>query len=506
MTPGADVVVGVDIGTTSTKAVAFTADGVARATGRAGYELRSSAPGYEEQDADEVAAAAVAATAEAVRAAREAGHRIAGLSFSAAMHSLIGLDEHGKPMTPLITWADARAAEQARELRARDGEALELQRRTGTPVHPMSPMVKLRWFAEKDGALAARVRHWAGIKELVLLRLTGELAVDFGVASTTGLFNLADEAWDAGALDYAGIDADRLPAPVPPTTTLALTTEGAALVGLEAGTPVVAGGSDGPLANLGLGAIRPGAVACSIGTSGAVRAVVDTPLMDDRGRAFCYVLDRGRYVVGGAVNNGGIVLDWCGDALAPDVGEPAALLALAERVPAGSGGLLFLPYLLGERAPHWSGRPRGAYLGLTREHRREHLIRAAIEGVSLQLAVVLASLEEAGIEIREVRATGGFARSPLWRGIVAAAFGRPVGFAESPEGSALGAALLGMTALGMLDSLDRAADLVTVTEVQEPDPNDAEVYAQLRPVFDDAFGALAATFESLADAHAKPPR
>jgi gluconokinase len=501
-----DVVVGVDIGTTSTKAVAFTVDGEARATGRAGYELRSPHPGWEEQDARAVVAAVVEATAAAVREARGAGHGVAGLAFSAAMHSLIGLDGAGEPVTPLLTWADARAVPQARALRDA-GDALALQRRTGTPVHPMSPMVKLRWFAEEAPEVAGRVAHWVGIKELVLRGLTGELAVDFGIASATGLFNLEAEEWDAGALACAGIDAHRLPAPVPTTTVLPLTADGAAAVGLEAGIPVVIGCSDGPLANLGLGAIRPGAVACSIGTSGAVRAVVDAPRMDDRGRSFCYILDAGRYVVGGAINNGGIVLDWCGDALAPELEEPAAeaLLELAARVPAGSGGLLFLPYLLGERAPHWSGRPRGAYLGLTREHGRGHLVRAALEGVSLQLAVVLGSLDEAGIEVREIRATGGFARSPLWRSIVASAFGRPIGFAESPEGSALGAALLGMTALGMLDSLDRAAELVAVDHVEEPVERDAEVYAALIGHFDAAFELLAPTFAALADAQALLP-
>jgi gluconokinase len=204
-------------------------------------------------------------------------------------------------------------------------------------------------------------------------------------------------------------------------------------------------------------------------------------------------------VVGGATNNGGIVLDWLRSAIAPDVGEdPAAVLALAERAVAGAGGLLFLPYLVGERAPHWRPGARGVYLGLTREHRREHLVRAAIEGVCFQLALVLGALGEAGIEVESVRATGGFSRSALWRRILASAFGRPIGFAASPEGSALGAALLGMTALGMLDSLDRGAEIVTVTETQEPDVAEAAIYAQLLPVFDASFDALTGAFDALA--------
>lgn len=229
--------------------------------------------------------------------------------------------------------------------------------------------------------------------------------------------------------------------------------------------------------------------------------------MDDRGRSFCYVLAPGRYVIGGAVNNGGLVLDWLAESVAPDLdhGEPTALLQLAEQAPAGCGGLLFLPYLMGERAPHWSGQPRGVYLGLTREHRREHLLRSALEGVCLQLAVVLASLGEAGLEVRDIRATGGFSRSPLWRRILAGCFGRPVGFTSSPEGSSLGAALLGMSALGVFGSLDAAADLVKVVENERPDPADADAYRRLLPIFENAFEALVPTFTHLGQAAGRLP-
>ncbi len=502
-----DVVVGIDIGTTSTKAVAFTADGTARASGQAGYPLHEPRPRRAEQDARQVVDAATRAAADAIAAARIAGHAVAGVAVSGAMHGLVGLDAAGAPITPLLTWADRRAVDQADRLRA-GPRGLALHRRTGTPIHPMSPLVKLRWTAEHEPATFAAARTWAGAKELLVRDLTGELVVDHGIASGTGLLNLGDEAWDAEALAYAGLRPEQLPEPVPTTTVLALGPEGAAALGLPAGTPLVVGGADGPLANLGLGAVRPGTVACSIGTSGAARAASATPRVDERGRTFCYVLAPGRWVVGGAVNNGGVVLDWCGETLAPDVRDAAiaqgrapaeALLELAARVPAGSGGLLFLPHLLGERAPRWSGSPRGVFLGLTREHRREHLLRATVEGVSLQLALVLSALGEAGLDVHAIRATGGFSRSALWRRILAGVFGRPIGFAESPEGSALGAALLGMTALGALDSIDRAADLVTVRAVEQPDRQEAEVYARLLPLFDRAYDGLASTFAAIAD-------
>lgn len=497
------MVLGVDIGTTSTKVNAYpagTADVVASAS--AGYPLLTPDPDVAEQDPDAVREAVLRAIGECAKAAGEAGHEVAGISFSAAMHSVLGVDADGRPLTRMLTWADGRAEDQAQRLRT-GPRGLALHRRTGTPIHPMSPVVKLRWFGERQPDVAARVRRWLGVKEYVLAALVDGAAedpvVDAGIASGMGLYNLGDDAWDTEALDYAGVSTDQLPRPVPTTTVLRLSGAAGRRLDLPAGLPVVIGGADGPLANLGLGAIRPGSVACSIGTSGAVRVAVDRPRIDERGRVFCYNLAPGRYVIGGAVNNGGIVLDWLRDAVAPDLADdhPQGLLDLAAKAPVGSDGLLFLPYLLGERAPHWSSVPRAAFLGLTREHRREHLARAALEGVCLQLAVVLASLGAAGADVHEIRATGGFSRSDLWRRILVDAFGRPVGYASSPEGSSLGAALLGMTALGMLDSLDRAAELVPVATVERPAPREAEVYARLQPIFEQAYDGLAPVFQAL---------
>lgn len=492
-----DVVIGVDIGTTSAKAVVFSLDGEARGEGHHAYPLSSPAPGREEQDPRQVVDATLACIRDAVAAAASAGDAVRGLAFSSALHAVVGLAGDGTPVTPILTWADSRAADEARRLRG-GARGLALHRRTGTPVHPMSPLLKIRWFHDREPDVAAQVACWVGVKELVLQALVGELVVDEGVASATGLYNLGDRDWDAEALSYAGITADELARLVPTTEVLALSAAGARAVGLPSGTPVVAGAGDGPLANLGLGAITTGTAACSIGTSGALRVASDVPRVDERGRIFCYVLAPGRWVLGGATNNGGIVLDWLRSAVAPDVDDAEKLLELAGEAEAGAGGLLFLPHLLGERAPHWRTGARGVYLGLTREHGRPQLVRAAVEGVCLQLALVLQALGEAGVDVARIRATGGFSRSALWRQILASAFGRPIGFAASPEGSALGAALLGMTALGLHDSLDRAAELVEVTDTQAPERHEAELYAQLLPVFDSSAEALAGPLEALA--------
>src|SRR5207302_6146858 len=249
------------------------------------------------------------------------------------------------------------------------------------------------------------------IKEYVLAHLTGEFVVDRSIASATGLMDLVSLGWWPPALELAGVRADQLPPIVATTELLAFRPVVAADLGLE-GVPIVVGAGDGPLANLGVGAVRPGVAACSVGTSGAARVIVEHPGVDPLGRVFCYALTDDRWAVGGAVSNGGVVLEWARQALAPDLGEHAetALLAVAAEAPPGSDGLLMLPYLLSERAPHRSPLARGAYVGLTRAHRRPHLVRAALEGVCQQLALVLEAVRAAGNDVVEIRGTGGFLR------------------------------------------------------------------------------------------------
>jgi gluconokinase len=498
------VVIGVDLGTTSTKAVAFDTGGRPVASDSVGYALREPAPGRAEQDPDEIVEAVIRTVTSV---AAECAGRVAALSLSSAMHSLIGLDADGRPLTPVVTWADTRASAQAERLRFADG-GLALHRRTGTPLHAMAPLPKLVWFHEEQPELADRVRHWVGIKEYLLTRLADVLVTDHSMASASGLMDIHRLAWDGEALGLASITADQLPELVPTTTVLdGLSAAAAQQLSLPADTPVVVGAGDGPLANLGLGAVHPGVAACSIGTSGALRVMVERPTVDPAGGVFCYALTDQRWAVGGAINNGGLVLAWAAEALAPDLGDEPEddLLRQAADAPPGCGGLIMLPYLQGERAPHWSSLPRGAYVGLTREHRRPHLVRAALEGVCQQLALVLAAMRDAGNDVREIRATGGFARSPLWRQMLADVLDMPIGLPAGHEGSSFGAALLGMDALGLVPSVDVAADLVQITDTVIPDPASAAIYAELRPLFAQLYDALTPTFRALRDLSLRLP-
>jgi gluconokinase len=495
-------VLAVDVGTTSTKAVLFDVSGAVVARAVHEYPLAAPRPGWAVQDPDLIAAAALDAVAAVAADARARQVTVAGLAVSTAMHSLLALDARRRPLTPSVTWADGRAAEQARRLRESPA-GRRLGHRSGTPLHPMSPLAKLIWFREEQPGTFAAAAHWVGIKEYVLARLCGgDLVVDRSIASATGLYDVVAGDWDADALRLAGVRREQLAALVASTDRVgSLAVEVADRTGLPATTPVIAGASDGVLANVGVGAVGFGTVACSIGTSGALRITVDRPAVDPNGRLFCYALDDEHWVVGGATNNGGNVLRWMHAALAPELPAESADRALTEiagQAPPGSAGLLMLPYLAGERAPRWRGSPRGVYFGLTKEHRRAHLVRAGLEGVCLQLALVLRAMENHGIEVIEIRATGGFTRSPLWRQLLADVLGRPIGYPKGPQGSAFGAAVVGMRGLGLVDSLDVAAKLAAVADTDSPGEA-AAVYTRLLPLYDALYEALEPSFAALAE-------
>jgi gluconokinase len=484
--------VGVDIGTTSTKAVVFTVSGEIVARHAVGYPLISTIPGMAEQAPLQIFQAVLEVIGVAVHAAAAAPDEIALVSFSAAMHSVIALDARNALLTNSITWADNRASGWAKRIRQEhDGHAI--YRRTGTPVHPMSPLCKLMWLRHEQAELFARAARFAGIKEYVFFRLFGRWLVDHSIASATGMFNLRQMAWDAEALKLVGVTPAQLSEPVPTTYCLrGLPPALAQQLGLASDTPFVIGANDGVLSNLGVNAIHRGQVAVTIGTSGAMRAVVDRPHTDVSGRTFCYALDADHWVVGGPVNNGGNVLQWVRDELAGAEADIArqigvdpydALTELASQAPPGAEGLLFHPYLAGERAPLWNADLRGSFFGLALHHRKSHMIRAALEGVIFNLLSILPAVEAATGPAEHIIATGGFAHSALWRQIMADIFDREVIVPESVESSCLGAAVLGLHALKMIASLESIATMVGATHRHLPIAENAAVYARLRPIF-----------------------
>ncbi|THF79568.1 gluconokinase [Cohnella fermenti] len=485
--------IGIDMGTTSTKAVVFDEEGRVVSTANAGYPLYTPTPSIAEQDPEEIFAAVVAAVGTAVKEAGLAPGDVQFVSCSSAMHSVIPVDGADRPLMRGITWADNRSAEWAKRLRT-EMDGISVYRRTGTPIHPMSPITKLMWLRQEHPELFARAAKFVSIKEYVLHRLFGRYVVDWSIASATGLLNLSRLEWDEEALAIAGITPDRLSELVPTTFVLEgmTNTNAAAGMGLSASTPFVVGASDGVLSNLGLNAIDPGVVAVTIGTSGAIRTMIDRPATDPKGRYFCYALTDKKWAIGGPVNNGGVIFRWVRDEFAASETETAnrlgispydVLTRIAERVRPGSDGLLFLPYLTGERAPLWNPDARGSFFGLTLHHRKEHMIRSVLEGVVYNLYTVMLAMQETIGEPKRILATGGFARSPLWRQMMADIFDQEVVVPESYESSCLGAVILGLAAFGDANAFSRVGAMVGATHAHSPNPEASATYRELLPLF-----------------------
>lgn len=473
------VVLGIDLGTTATKVVAGTSDGsVVHQTERS-YPLRTEVPGEAVQDAEQVRDAAVDALRECASWASEDGRAVEALSFCSAMHTLVGLDSAGAPATPAFNWADTRAAEVADRLRADWDAASELHRATGTPIHTQSVMVKLAWLTGNRPDLVRGVARWCALKDFVLTAFVDEFVTEHSLASGSGLQDMQNLRWHDPALEVAGIRADQLPELRSPTDALPLRADLAEAAGLPEGLPVVLGGGDGPLANLGVGAVTSGVAALSLGTSGALRVVRERPGVDERCRTFSYALAEGLWVIGGAVSNGAVVGQWAAEAFGVEV---AALLDEAWKVAAGADGLVALPYLLGERAPWWQPGLTGALVGLRRSHGRAEITRALVEGVAQQLALVRDAVLESGAEVRAVRATGGGFRSRVWSETIASAFDIDLELAEGSAGSGLGAVLLGWRASGALGSLEEVAALVRPDEVVQSSADVARLMRDRRPL------------------------
>jgi gluconokinase len=486
----------VDIGTTATKALALTPAGEVVAEASRGYPLSVPEPGAAEIDPGRVRRAALEAIGEC---ASLAGCEIACLSFGSAMHTVIAVDEGGEALTGCLTFADERSARQAAELR--EGEqGSALYRRTGTPVQAMSPISKLRWLAEERRAVFERAARFVSIKEYVLEAMIDARVVDASTASGSGLYSLSEGDWDPAALALAGVAPDRLSKVVAADHAEQLMPSAAVELGLPAGTPVVIGAADGPLANLGVGVRDPAALAVTVGTSGAVRTTVDRVKTDPNAVLFCYVLGPSDFVVGGPVNNGGVVVRWLRKLLGGGERRPslAEIDGLAKDAPPAAAGLVFLPFLTGERAPLWSAEARGVLFGLALEHGPQHVARAVMEGVAYSLRTVGDLVERLTGVAGEVRAGGGFVHSDLWVQIVADVLVKPIKVPAAADSSTVGAGLLGLAAVGEIDLDDVTDEMIGPMREFEPDHEHVEVYRHMLGLYGGLVGDLTEAFGAAA--------
>ncbi|WP_053368035.1 gluconokinase [Bacillus sp. FJAT-27245] len=497
---------GIDIGTTSTKAVLFSAKGEVIHTENIGYPLYTPDISTAEQDPEEIFQAVLQAITNVTK--RHSDKKLMFLSFSSAMHSVIAMDANDEPLTPCITWADNRSEAWTHKIK-NELNGHEIYKRTGTPMHPMSPLSKIAWIVNDRPEIAAKTKKYIGIKEFVFKKFFDQYVVDYSLASAMGMMNLTTLDWDEEALTVAGVSRDKLSELVPTTKLFTnCNPDLARQIGLDPETPFVIGASDGVLSNLGVNAIGKGEIAVTIGTSGAIRTIIDKPQTDEKGRIFCYALTEKHWVIGGPVNNGGMVLRWIRDEFASAEVETAkrlgidpyeVLTKIAAGVRPGADGLLFHPYLAGERAPMWNPDVRGSFFGLTMSHKKEHMVRAALEGVIYNLyTVFLALIECMDGPVTRIQATGGFARSEVWRQMMSDIFESEVVVPESYESSCLGACILGLYSLGEIESFEIVSEMIGSTYKHTPKGDAVKEYRQLLPIFIDLSRALTDDYSRIA--------
>lgn len=489
-------VVGIDVSTTATKAIVIDESGTVLGVGIAEYGLDVPHPLWSEQAPQSWWDATVVAIRQAL-ASSGAGD-IAAVGLTGQMHGAVLLDRADDVLRPAILWNDQRTAAECDLIREVVGQE-RLIAITGNDAMTGFTAPKLVWVREHEPDVWQRIAHVLLPKDYVRLRLTGDHAVDKADGSGTLLFDLARRDWSAEVVAALGIDPEWLPRTSEgPEVTGTVTNAAAEATGLRAGTPVVAGGGDQAANAVGVGVVSPGDMALSLGTSGVVFAATSAPVFDPRGRvhAFCHAVPGGWHMMSVMLSAGGS-LRWFRDALAPGI-DFRDLVAEAADVPIGSEGLLFLPYLSGERSPHADPLARGAFVGLTLAHDRRHLTRAVLEGVAFGLRDGLDLMRDAGApRPSQVRVSGGGTASRVWRQILADVLGAEIATVSTAEGAAYGAAILAGVGAGWYQDVSAAcAALVMATPSEEPGPV-AELYAEAHAMYRDLYPALAPALHAM---------
>ena len=430
------------------------------------------------------------------------GEDIACVGFSGQMHGAVMLDERDEVVRPALIWCDVRTQKQCDDLTAKVG-AERLIELTCNPVLANFTVTKLLWVRKNEPELWKRVRSVMLPKDYVRFRLTGERATDMADASGTLLLDVAHRRWSSEMLKAAEVDERWLPGLFEsPDVCGQVSAAGAAATGLKAGTPVVAGAGDQAAGATGMGIVAAGAVSATIGTSGVVFAATDRPALDPKGRlhTFCHAIP-GRWHVMGVTQAAGLSLRWFRDQFGTESkggGDPYERLTdAATTVLPGCDGLLWTPYLMGERTPHLDGSARAALVGLSASHTRAHVVRAILEGVALSLRDTFTIFEEMKVPVKNIRLGGGGARSKLWRQIQADVYGHEVEIVEAEEGAAYGAAILAGVGAKIWPSVDAACErTVRVKERVAARPDVVQVMDQTYSAYRRVYAATKAIFNS----------
>jgi xylulokinase len=473
---------GIDVGTSGTRAVVIDENGKILVSATEEHAPFTGAhPGWAEQDPLDWWRAATLAIRKTLNSNGIAADSIACVGFSGQMHGAVLLDESDQVVRPALIWCDQRTERQVEELTRTIGRDRFIELTCNPPLTNFT-LTKLLWVRENEPRNWDRVRKIMLPKDYIRFRLTGESAIDLADASGTLLLDVAKRAWAIEVLTKTDIDHQLLPALFESQQICGkISAQGASATGLRSGTPVVAGAGDQAAGAVGIGISTPGAVSATIGTSGVVFAATDRPALDPKGRlhTFCHAIPN-RWHVMGVTQAAGLSLRWFSDQFGSgqEDGRNAydRLSEEAANIPAGSGGVFWAPYLMGERTPHLDPNVRAAFIGLTASHARAHLIRAILEGVAYSLKDTFAILEEIGVPTHRIRLGGGGARSALWRQIQADVYNHEVETVAAEEGAAYGAAILAGVGAGCWSTVDQACESVVQTAVRvSPDPTTSQV-------------------------------
>ena len=478
-------VLGIDIGTGSAKAVAVNFDSESIGTFQEHYPTYSPRPGFSEQDPELI-----------WRAIKNCIHGIldkfqcgpVAICFSSAMHSLIPVDKQGSKLLDMITWADCRSDAIANRLKT-SPEGAYIYETSGMPLHAMSPLCKIMWLRENMPLVFNQTYKFISIKEYVWFKLFGEYIIDHSIACASGMLDIGSLNWNQDLLNLAGIKEDQLSKPVSTNYALVGTLKGI----LNEQTTFIVGASDGCLANLGSFAIHKGVAAVTIGTSGAVRIASPRPIFNKPAMTFSYCLDENTFICGGPVNNGGNVLQWLVTSFLSKTADKKTfeeVFVLAEQVSPGSDGLLFLPYLHGERAPIWDAKSSGAFVGIRSLHTQAHFCRAVLEGVCYALNDVLLTVEDKSESINQINVSGGFVHSRTWMQLLADITGKRLTLLHTEDASAVGAAFMALKVLGLNGG--KYPDKPKTGDQQniEPDLDTFNLYKQNFVVFKSLYSVL----------------
>jgi gluconokinase len=499
-----DCILTVNIGTIACKLIAYDYSGNEIISSKGSYPTFHPHPDWSEQDPEQIFITLMFLLKGILNdVAFTSQNKVQSIVLSSAMHSLVPLDANGNTLGNAIIWSDNRASDIADKLKA-TALGNQLYQRTGTPIHAMSPFSKISWLCENDQLLFKKASKFVSIKEYLTYQLTGEFYVDYSLASATGLFNLKDFNWDSEAMKIANIDASYLSNPVDIfNSELKIKKHILKSLRLDKSTALIIGSTDGCLATLSAGSLQKDQAVMSITSSSAVRVFCEESLVDDKGSFFNYILDKKLLISGGPSNNGGVAFEWAARTLGRNsIDRPMeevlnSLLNDAAKVKEGAEGLLFLPYLQGERAPLWNSNARGVYFGINITHEPRHIARATLEGILYELYSISKSIKKHR-DFKSLHLNGYNAMHPLWSNIICDLHGMPVTVSTYKHSSNIGAAMVGLTAMGVFSSIEKAMEIAPAKTNANPNKDKNKVYAKYYSLFERLTNKLAGEFDEIA--------